>query len=448
MAMFPGDCRCRSFLGLLCLAVTLSAPAAGLGQVAGPEPNTYFVTQRSFKVPFNYDPNDRRFTQFLLYVSEDNGRTWNYAASANPADRSFPFNAQREGWYWFAVQTQDTEGRHLPDKTALQVQLKVCVDTLKPLATLRQVAPREGTVAVEWDVQDENLDVLSLRIDYRPSGSRNEADWRPLRIPAVPRGEQGWTPPANIPLEVRLQVLDRARNVGEALTTITPGVSRPGAAAEAAGTVIHVKSRTFRLNFSIDNRGDSGVQGIDVWVTRDTRIWQQHSAQAKQEQANADQFSVPLEVKTAGRWGFTLLPRSGVGLSEPPPRPGDQPQVWVEVDETKPVVTLNNVVVGQQEADLGKVTFYWSASDTFLKPKPITISWAEKADGPWTVLEKDLDNTGVYTLDTRGKTLPFQFFVKIDAMDEAGNIGTAQTNGPVKVDTKIPRARNIQIRPG
>jgi hypothetical protein len=447
MTAFAGQCRRPANLGLLGLALVALAPALSFAQApAAADAMTHWVPSRNFRVPFNFDPNDRRTQQVLLYGSEDNGRTWNYAGSANPADRSFPFTAQHEGWYWFAVQTKDIDGREVPDRSALQVGLKVCVDSIKPQAVLRSVAPREGTVAVEWDVQDENLDVLSLRIDYRPSGSRSEADWRPLRIPAIPHGEQGWTPPANVPLEVRLQAWDRAKNLGEAVAAVTPGVARPGAAAEAAGTVIHVKSRTFRLNFTIDNRGESGVQGIDVWVTRDTRLWSQHTATAKQDQANQESYSVPLEVKSSGRWGFTLLPRSGVGLADQAPRPGDQPQVWVEVDETRPTVTLNNVVVGQGP-DLGKVTIYWSASDTFLKAKPITLSWADRPTGPWTVLEQNLENNGSYTLETKGKQLPFQFYIKVDAVDEAGNVGSSQTNGPVKVDTKIPRAVNIQVRP-
>jgi hypothetical protein len=446
MTAFAGHCRRPASLGLLVLALLALAPLRSLAQAPATDGIAYWVPSRTFRVPFNFDPNDRRTQQVLLYSSEDNGRTWNYAASANPADRSFPFTAQHEGWYWFAVQTKDVDGREVPERNALQVGLKVSVDTLKPQATLRAVAPREGTVAVEWDVQDENLDALSLRIDYRPSGSRNEADWRPLRIPAIAHGEQGWTPPTNVPLEVRLQVWDKAKNLGEASTTVTPGVARPGAAAEAAGTVIHVKSRTFRLTFTIDNRGESGVQGIDIWVTRDTRTWKSHTAAAKPEQAKEDSYSVPLEVTSAGRWGFTLLPRSGVGLSEQAPRPGDQPQVWVEVDETRPTVQLNNVVVGQGQ-DLGRVTLYWSASDTFLKPKPITISWSNSATGPWTVLEQNLENTGSYTLDTKGRQLPFQFYVKIDAVDEAGNVGSAQTTAPVKVDTKIPRAGNIRVGP-
>jgi hypothetical protein len=445
MTAFAGQCRRPARLGLLGLALVALAPALCIAQVPAADGITFWVPSRTFRVPFNFDPNDRRTQKVLLYASDDNGRSWNYAGSANPADRSFPFTAQHEGWHWFAVQTQDVDGREVPERTALQVGLKVCVDTIKPQATIRQVAPREGTVAIEWDAQDENLDVLSLRIDYRPAGSRLESDWRSLRIPAIAHGEQGWTPPANIPLEVRLQVWDKAKNLAEATTTVTPGVARPGAAAEAAGQVIHVKSRMFRLNFVVENRGESGVQGVDVWVTRDTRLWQQHQAVAKPDQANQESYSVPLEVKSTGRWGFTILPRSGVGLSEPPPRPGDQPQVWVEVDETRPTVTLNNVVVGQGQ-DLGRVTIYWSASDTFLKPKPITISLADSDKGPWTVLEQNLENTGTYTLETKNRQLPFQFYLKVDAVDEAGNVGSAVTNGPVKVDTKIPRASKIQIR--
>jgi hypothetical protein len=436
-------------VGLL-LALLALARAAGpaWGQAAAPE---FYAPYREFKIPFE-EPTDRRIQRVLLHASEDSGRTWQYVAAAAPTDRAFRYQAPRDGWFWFTTQTQDQDGHLYPaDRSQFQPRIKVCVDTQRPTAALRQVAPREGTVAVEWDVQDENLDLGTLRIEYRPLGSHDLRDWLPLRPPPVARGSQGWTPPRNIPLEVHLEVRDRAGNVGEMTLPVTPGNvpagNVPGAGGGAAGgaPTIHVKSRNFQLECKITNKGDSGVQGIDVYVLRDN-VWRKFTPKEGQYKIEGDVAVCSVTVEAAGRWGFTLLPRSGVGLAEPAPRPGDAPQLWVEVDETRPTVILQNVVVGQGP-DLGKLTVYYNASDTYLKQRPITISHAPSPTGPWTTLAAEVENTGVYTVDTKGMNLPFQFFLKVDAADEAGNVGSAQTPQTVKIDTRIPKAVEVKVRP-
>jgi hypothetical protein len=450
-ALSPGRCRRRAAcLAWLALAACALLPAAGRAQQAD---NFFFRNFRSLRVPFKSNP-DERLRRLTLYVSEDMGRTWNAAANANPTDGSFPFQAPHDGWFWFAVQSEDQEGRLYPaDRTQLVAGIKVCVDTARPVISLRPATPREGTVAVEWDIHDDNLDPLSLRIDYRPLGSRNEQEWLPLRVQAVAKGDQGWSPPLNIPLEVRLYVRDKAGNEAVASTSVTPGVTRGGGDAAGAGhggNVLHVRSRRVQLQYKLDNVGDSGVQGIDVFVTRDALLWEkQYTLDSKKAgivPGQNDQV-LPLELGGSGRWGITILPRSGVGLSEPAPQRGEQPQVWIEVDDTRPVVKIHNVVVGQQGPDMGRVVVSYSASDKFLRARPITISWADAPTGQWTVLEKETENTGSYVLDTRTVKLPYQFYLKVEATDEAGNVGSAVTEQPVKIDVKVPRATTIKVVP-
>jgi hypothetical protein len=40
-----------------------------------------------------------------------------------------------------------------------------------------------------------------------------------------------------------------------------------------------------------------------------------------------------------------------------------------------------------------------------------------------------------------GEGLPYQFFIRVEASDLAGNIGSAETTGAVKVDLSTPKAR-------
>src|SRR5262249_22634088 len=145
-----------------------------------------------------------------------------------------------------------------------------------------------------------------------------------------------WRAPGPGPVEVRLQVRDKANNPAEATTTVTPGALPPGGAAPEAprGNISHVKSRTFQLNYTIEEVGPSGVKNVEVWYTKDTRTWQRYSTDAPR------QGPYTVTVQSEGRYGFTLIPRSGVGLADKPPQAGDQPQIWVEVDETKPDLRL------------------------------------------------------------------------------------------------------------
>jgi hypothetical protein len=433
----------------LCALLTLAqAPA---------EPTLYYCNSRSFRIPFKINAEDH-VVKVRLYALDDVAKKWVPAATADPTrDVSFPFQAQRDGTYTFAVQSEDVDHRLTPpgtDANPLLPSIRICVDTERPVIQyFRPIAPREGTVAVEWEVEDAHLNPLSLQVDYRPLGSRDDRDWRAVNVPAIARGDQSWTPAVNGPIEVRLYVKDRANNEAVATTVVTPGSNRPGAPDDARAQVRYVKSRRVQLRYHLDNVGDSGVQSVEVWVTRDTQRWgKARSIERKDlltkvdDQRPAEEQKLILDLDSAGRWGVTIIPRSGVGLAEPPPRSGDPPQLWLEVDETAPVVTIREVVVGQQGVDLGRITVYYSASDRFLKQTSISIYYGKSATGPWSVLKKDMDNTGSYSFQREKRegdnwNVPFEFYLKVEAVDEAGNVGSAVTRETVKVDTQVPRAR-------
>ncbi len=146
-----------------------------------------------------------------------------------------------------------------------------------------------------------------------------------------------------------------------------------------------------------------------------------------------------------GVYGITLVAKSGVGLGAKPPQLGDRPQAWIEVDMTKPMVQLQNVIVGQG-ADKGKLTITWSARDKNLKPQPITLSHGETLAGPWTPMAQNLANSGqhVWTMPER---VPYQFHVRVEAVDEAGNSGYALTSQLIKVDLSQPKVQILQVEP-
>src|SRR5262249_51683483 len=122
-----------------------------------------------------------------------------------------------------------------------------------------------------------------------------------------------------------------------------------------------------------------------------------------------------------------------------------QPQVWVEVDLTKPVVRLTSVDVGRG-ADSGRLTLRWTASDKNLGPQPITLSYAEQASGPWKPIAPNVDNSGSFVWQMP-KDVPYQFLVRVEATDRAGNIGFDETTKPVIVDLLQPKGIIINVEP-
>jgi hypothetical protein len=212
--------------------------------------------------------------------------------------------------------------------------------------------------------------------------------------------------------------------------------SQKAQAADPVPTML-VNSRRIKLNYSVADVGPSGVSAVELWATRDGRTWQRYS--------NEPPPAGPLVVQVAeeGRYGFTIVVRSGAGLTSPPPETGDAPQLWVEVDETKPLVKIKDVHVGTGR-DAGTLYVNYTASDIHLTPRPVSISMSTKKDGPWTPIASGLENTGVYGWELP-KDLPYQFYVRVEAEDRAGNVGAYVTSEPVKVDLARPRGTLLGV---
>ena len=266
-------------------------------------------------------------------------------------------------------------------------------------------------------------------------------------VPIAPGTTQAyWNPKANTLVEVRLKARDRAGNVGEGLTTVSlagaaqglpppaPDAFPPPANPPQDGDLqkLGAKERRFVntkrvvLNCELKEFGPSGVSLVELWYTHDARSWSRGPEFKVPPGEEQGKQAITFDVATEGVYGLTLLARSGVGLGDRPPQVGDRPQLWIEVDTTKPAVKVLAVVVGNG-ADKGKLTVNWSAFDKNPTPMPITLSYAEKADGPWKAFAEKLPNNGRYVWSMPTEGIPYQFLVKVEAADLAGNVGEAIT---------------------
>src|SRR5262249_53961871 len=82
---------------------------------AAPEPEPIELNTRSFEVPVATRPDRRaEVKELLLYVSDDQGKTWRLAERITPDRTGFVFTAPKDGVYWFSVAIIDKQGRQDP----------------------------------------------------------------------------------------------------------------------------------------------------------------------------------------------------------------------------------------------------------------------------------------------------------------------------------------------
>lgn len=437
------------------LIIVLASWLLGSLPAWGQLPETIYARKREFSIPFTIEQTDRpSVMEVQLLVSTDQGRTWRKALSATATETEFPFRADRDGLHWFIVRTLHNDGQYRPPNVeGVPPGLIVFVDTQPPQVTLNALPIQADQVGVEWDVRDDTLDLNSLVLEWR---SPNGGQWVPLNTERQAYGRKTWLPNARGPIEARLRVQDRFQRQGSAFVTLRQnemrdtglprGDGRPTQQQQqptqqqptAAGPNIkYINSLTMKLNYTLEEVGPSGVSAVELYLTSDGRNWKFHGANPQKEP--------PFEVKLPreGVYGLILVVKSGVGLGDMPPQSGDPPQLWVEVDTKKPEVQLLGAEA-TRGADGPLLTITWSASDKNLAATPIGLSYSEAKSGPWTPIAQNLDNTGSHTWRVPPNT-PYRFFVRVDAADKAGNVGTAESIRPAIVDLALPKGRLLGV---
>lgn len=397
--------RRRLGLGWALAAVCLcSGGTTAQAQAPGPKSMMIHYKKRSFSIPFNVDPADReRLKLVRLAYSSDYGRTWQPGSQATPDRLSFHFRAPNDGEYWFTVQTVDEQGRvHPPKDAPIEPRLKVVVDTAPPSLVLRAGARDGNKATVTWDARDENLDLETLRIDYR-SMEASEASAESVPISGLaPSGTATWDSGTGIALKVVAQVADRAGNIQRAECEI-PAVPGSKAAAPAGANPFADSGDDLEALLNGGGNAGNGSGGSSRMVSRERPLGE---AEASPPPADApgprsiapslSQGSGTIQTPPPSFGGAPgndpfggptpVAPRTSFGSGSVPPR-----------EEQRP--SAPKMLVGSPRFPL-----QYEIQDAGPNGASTVELWVTRDGGrTWAVQPEDPDRTSPYLVDLKGE---------------------------------------------
>jgi hypothetical protein len=237
--------------------------------------------------------------------------------------------------------------------------------------------------------------------------------FRQVSIAAQPTPSAG---PSLVPLG---QLNGPATNQNVAPIETPPPTHRPATQPKLVG------SRTFALEYDLDDTGRNGVSRVDLWGTRDGgQTWNRYAVDGD------NRSPLVATVDDEGLYGFKILVQSASGVAIVPPQAGDEPELWVSVDLKRPIIELTSIQRG--EGNLADhLLLQWRVQDNNLEPRPIALFFSSRPTGPWSAIATNLEDTGQYAWRVE-RYVPTRIYLRIEARDVAGNLAAFQTREPVE----------------
>ncbi len=191
----------------------------------------------------------------------------------------------------------------------------VLADTAKDVSQFSPVGPRyslpQYTPPAVQQVQNANPQAPGQQApaqqspQFQPDGSRV---WPPDQITYAPFSQGG------------------AARTQPRPGQVNPPVANQYTAPRADIPTKQVNSTTFELAYDLGAMNPDQVARVDFWGTSDGgQSWTHYGADADRRSP------FPLAVPAYGRYGFRIAVQPVGGPAQAPPRPGDSPQMWIDV---------------------------------------------------------------------------------------------------------------------
>ena len=198
-----------------------------------------------------------------------------------------------------------------------------------------------------------------------------------------------------------------------------------------------VNQLQFRLDYSLEELGPSGVSSVDIYITEDggQKWWRYGEDMDKKS-------PVILRVPRDGKYGFIIGAKSGVGLGDPAPGSGDAPHAVVIVDRDPPKARFDKVAMNENGRTLD---LDWKTADGNAHRQPVRLEYSAGPTGPWVPMDNWAADSGHLSWAVP-RNVPSRIHVRMLVRDAAGNIGQIAYPQPVLVDVSRPRARITNVK--
>jgi hypothetical protein len=363
---------------------------------------------------------------------------------ANPSPDKVRVEYQVQGLPWQVLQplAENAERYRLPGPIMPTSLLRVWAADRAGNATTRIVKlgmPEPGLPANP----QVTFDTRSAKVPAGPGVTEQRGDGVPRPAVTEQRGvvpaDFHYAPtPLPLPADLRSGAGAAAAPSRADLQSPPPLAASPPAKTQARSAAQLLNGTHVTLEYKIEKQGPTGVGKVEVWATQDDGAsWRRlHEDPGR---GNLLQFDLPGE----GIYGLSLVMTNGHGVASPPPRAGDAPDYWVEVDLTKPAAQLLSARAGTG-TEVGSLLITWLAQDKNLGETPIDLYYANQRDGPWQPVARGLRNDGSHRW-TLPQDAGAEFFIRMDVTDRAGNLTRCLSPEPVMIDLVRPKARVVGI---
>ncbi len=282
-------------------------------------------------------------------------------------------------------------------------------------------------------VASDNLQHDAAQLDLLQLESMDSLEELPLPAPV----EQSMPSPR----VQRIETVESDHSTGESFVETADSVDEPKGLASTIGQAYHCKTLAFSLDYSVEaSGGAAAVSDVELWGTEDGgRSWHLWGSDPDRQS--------PFDVRVGndGLFGFRMVIVGTNGIVSNRPKDGDIADVWINVDSSAPVVKITRAVYGEG-LENGMLVIDYTCTDTHLVDRPVTLSFSERQEGPWTTIATGLKNTGMY-LWKADPNLPEHVYLKLDVVDKAGNVGVHRLDLPIDIKGLVPRGRIQGFRP-
>ncbi|TWU65218.1 hypothetical protein V7x_07640 [Crateriforma conspicua] len=208
----------------------------------------------------------------------------------------------------------------------------------------------------------------------------------------------------------------------------------PFASTPVDAPVRYSDSPRFSLDYELEAVGSNGIKAVELWGSVD-------GGQSWEKWGEDPDLASPFDVETKGEglFGFRIVVVASSGLSSPTPLAGESADINVVVDTTSPTTRIRGARYGDGDST-GCLIIQYDAGDEHLSARPVTLSFAPKAEGPWTTIAAGLRPDGPYVWPA-DPGLPHQLYLRVTATDLAGNVTSYALPDPIDTQGLAPRAR-------